>query len=84
MISAMQISNMICEVPSPYEEVFKPQRLLIRAGVKDFCIDIAESISGLAKGLLGGKEERCSHMGCHLTWNEEEESLGLSLSWFSL
>lgn len=74
MISAMQISNMICGVPSPYEEVFKPQRWLIRAAVKDFCIDIAESILGLAKGVLVGKEERCSHMGCHLTWNEEEKS----------
>lgn len=26
------------------------------------------------KGLFGARKARCSHMGCHLTWNPEEES----------
>lgn len=74
MISAMIISDMICGKQSPYEEVFTPQRLLFRAGIKDFGVDIGESVVGLTKGLFSRKETRCSHMGCHLTWNEEEES----------
>lgn len=74
MISAMIISDMICGRQNPYEAVFSPQRLLFRAGVKNLCVDIGESVAGLTKGLFGRKEVRCSHMGCHLTWNEEEES----------
>lgn len=54
--------------------VFAPQRLLIRAGLKDFFIDAGENVAGLTKGLFGKKEECCSHMGCHLAWNEEEKS----------
>lgn len=74
MISAMIISDMICGKQNPYEEVFTPQRLLFRAGIKELCVDIGESVVGLTKGLFSRKETRCSHMGCHLTWNEEEES----------
>lgn len=74
MISAMIISDMVCGKQNPYEEVFTPQRLLFRAGCKDLCVDIGESIVGLTKGFFSGKETRCSHMGCHLIWNEEEES----------
>ncbi|MBQ6786682.1 MAG: FAD-dependent oxidoreductase [Lachnospiraceae bacterium] len=74
MISAMIIRDMICGKQSPYEEVFTPQRLLFRAGIKDLCVDIGESVVGLTKGLFSRKETRCSHMGCHLTWNEEEKS----------
>ena len=74
MVSAMIISDMICGEQNPYEDVFTPQRLLIRAGVKQFFVDVGESVAGLTKGLFGRKEVRCSHMGCHLTWNEEEES----------
>lgn len=74
MVSAMIISDMICGEQNPYEDVFTPQRLLIRAGMKQFCVDVGESVAGLTKGLFGRKEVRCSHMGCHLTWNEEEES----------
>lgn len=74
MVSAMIISDMICGRQNPYEAVFSPQRLLFRAGIKNLCMDIGESVMGLTKGLFGRKETRCSHMGCHLTWNEEEES----------
>lgn len=74
MVSAMVISDMICGEQNPYEEVFTPQRLLIRAGIKNFCVDVGESVAGLTKGLFGKKEMRCRHLGCHLTWNEEEQS----------
>lgn len=74
MISAMLISDMISGRKNPYEKVFSPQRLLVRAGMKNLCIDIGESAAGLTKGLFGPKERRCRHMGCQLTWNEEEQS----------
>lgn len=74
MIAAMIISDQISGKKNPYAAVFTPQRLLFRAGIKNLCIDIGESVAGLTKGLFGKKEERCTHMGCHLTWNEEEKS----------
>lgn len=74
MVAAQLISDRICGRENPYEKVFSPQRLLVRAGIKNLCVDIGESTVGLTKGLFGGKHERCTHMGCHLEWNEEEQS----------
>lgn len=74
MLAAMIISDMICERNNPYARVFSPQRFMFRMGIKNFCIDVAESVSGLVKGLFGDKKQRCSHMGCHLEWNEEEKT----------
>ena len=74
MVSAMIISDMIVGEKNPYEDVFSPQRFLIKAGIKDFLIDAGESAWGLTKGLFVKKERKCRHMGCALTWNEDEKS----------
>ena len=74
MVSAMVISDAISGRENPWAEVFKPQRLQIKAGWKNFWIDVWESMLGLSKGLFQKKTDRCSHMGCALTWNEEEQS----------
>ena len=74
MVSAMIISDMIVGKDNPYTKVFTPQRLLIRAGYKNFFIDVWESIIGLGRGLFVKTEQRCTHMGCALHWNEEEQS----------
>ena len=47
MVSAMIISDQIIGKENPYEKVFSPQRLLIRAGYKKFLVDVWESIAGL-------------------------------------
>lgn len=54
--------------------IFSPQRIQVRAGIKNFLIDVGESIQGLTKGMLKGKKKRCPHMGCALEWNPEENS----------
>lgn len=74
MVSAMVISDAISGRENPWAEIFKPQRLQIKAGWKNFLIDVWESVLGLLKGLFKKKLDRCSHMGCALTWNEEEQS----------
>ncbi len=74
MISAMIISDMIIGEENSYAEVFSPQRLLIRAGIKHFLIDVGESAWGLMKGVFADGKHRCTHMGCGLQWNEEEQS----------
>jgi len=74
MVSAMIISDMIVGKENPYAQVFSPQRLLFKAGIKDFFIDVEESICGLTKGLFVKKDRKCRHMGCALVWNEDEKS----------
>lgn len=54
-------------------KTFSPQRLLLRAGIVNFFKDVKESTVGLSKGLFGDKECRCSHLGCRLEWNPEED-----------
>lgn len=74
MVSAMLLTSQICGECNAYEAAFSPQRLLIRAGIKNFLTDVGESIRGLSKGMFSGKERRCKHMGCRLEWNNEEDS----------
>lgn len=74
MVSAVIISNQICGIPDFYEKAFKPQRLLVRAGIKNLLVDIGESVLGLSKGLFSKKERKCPHMGCRLEWNPQEST----------
>lgn len=74
MVSAMILSGKIEGNRCYYEKVFSPQRLLVRAGIKDFIIDLFESVKGLLKGLFSRKDRTCPHMGCRLEWNNEEDS----------
>ena len=74
MIAAMEISHQIVEGERLYGRIFSPQRLFVQAGIKNFLVDIGESIMGLWKGLWAEKEHRCTHLGCELQWNEAEQS----------
>ena len=74
MVSAMIISDMICGKENPYTYVFTPQRWLFRAGWKKFAVDVWESVMGLSRGIFVKKGQKCTHMGCALEWNEEEDS----------
>lgn len=72
MVAAMLLRDILCGIENPYEEVFSPQRLNVRAGTQAFLQDVGESIKGLARGLVS--RPRCSHMGCKLVWNPQEHS----------
>lgn len=74
MVAAMIISDTIIGKTNEYRDVFTPQRMLWKAGVKSFLIDAWESSMGLIKGVFADKARRCTHMGCALVWNEEEKS----------
>ena len=74
MIAARIIADQICGCHAAYEEVFTPQRFLFRAGIRNFLVDLGESVMGLGKGLFSQKKRRCPHMGCRLEWNGEEKS----------
>ena len=74
MIAAMMISDWLTYKKSPYEAVFSPQRCLIKAGWKNLLVDMGESTLGLIKGIFVRDMHRCTHMGCGLSWNEEEQT----------
>ena len=74
MVSAVIISNQICGIPDLYEKAFSPQRMLLRAGIKNLLMDIVESVLGLGKGLFSKRERKCPHMGCRLEWNLQEQT----------
>lgn len=74
MAAAGIISDKICGIRNPYERIFSPQRVLLRAGIKNLMFDIGESVLGLTKGLFSKRQRRCRHLGCRLVWNAEEES----------
>lgn len=72
MVAATLLRDKLCGTDNPYQKLFSPQRLLVRAGIKKFLTEAGVS----AKGLMGGlfHRPRCSHMGCELEWNEDEKS----------
>ena len=74
MIAAQIISNHICQTTEIEKNIFRPQRILFLAGIKNFMIDVWESVAGLLKGFFAPKERRCRHMGCMLDWNPEEST----------
>ena len=52
MVSAMLLSDMICEKTNDYAEVFKPERFNIVAVSKNLVIDGAKSVSGLVSQII--------------------------------
>lgn len=74
MVAARILCDEICGKKNPYREVFKPQRIHIKAGLPAFLQDFGESVKGLTKGILLRRKPVCTHLGCGLEWNEEEQS----------
>ncbi len=50
MLSAMILCDRICGVDNPYEKLFAPQRLHLKASLCELLKDIGVSATGLAKG----------------------------------
>lgn len=84
MVSAMLLSDLICEEKNPYEEVFSPRRMNVRASAGNFLKEGGHAVAGLVRpkevpagqesGDMHGGRRRCPHMGCYLTWNPDEQS----------
>lgn len=73
MVAAMILRDKLCGRRNPYARVFSPQRINFRAGMKNLLVDIGVSVKGLFNGLRRSSI-RCSHMGCELKWNSDEQS----------
>ena len=74
MIAARIISDAICGRAPLYAKVFSPQRFLLRASFKDAFLDSLISVKSLVCGAFCRKSPRCSHLGCKLVWNPNEQT----------
>lgn len=72
MIAALLLRDELCGKSNPYRKLFHPQRLHVCAGIKNFLMDVGMSVRGLVRGFF--LRPRCSHMGCELAWNPDENS----------
>ena len=72
--AAMILREELCGQHNPYAKLFSPQRMNFRAGIGNLFTDLGESVRGLARGWFGKDSIQCTHMGCGLTWNEDEKT----------
>ena len=76
MVSARLLTDFITGQKNPDSEVFAPKRRITGTAVQQFFKNGLHAASGLGKGLLSTSEKRvCTHMGCRLEWNPDEEML---------
>ena len=79
MVAAMLLRDLICGVEDPYRKLFSPQRVHPLASAGAWAVDMGESAMGLTKGVIYGLDRkesthRCRHLGCGLSWNEDEQT----------
>ena len=67
MLSAMILSDLVQEKNNEYSTVFSPSRNMLKP---QLISNLGHALVGI--GRIGGK--RCSHMGCVLQWNKEEQT----------
>ncbi len=67
MVSAMVLSDMVCDKSNRYEAVFSPSRSIWRP---QLAVNALESVVGL----LTPTRPRCPHLGCALKYNRAEHS----------
>lgn len=67
MISARLLTEMICDKPSEFADVFSPARSMLK---KQLFANGLETLGSL----LYPTTKRCPHLGCALKWNKAEHS----------
>ncbi len=67
MVAAKILCDMVMEKKNDFEEVFSPQRTMVKS---QLILNGLES----AKNLLTPTTKRCPHLGCALKWNKAEHT----------
>ena len=67
MVAAKILCDMVLEKPNDFEEVFSPQRSILKP---QLLINGAETTANL----LAPTTRRCPHLGCALKWNKAEHT----------
>ncbi len=64
MIAAMILRDQICGNRNPYERLFSPQRVNLRASMGDFLHDVGMSVKGLSKGTFHRPSKGVGALSC--------------------
>lgn len=67
MVSAMILTDMVCERKNIYSDVYSPSRTILHPQLG---VNVFESV----KGLLTPTAPRCPHLGCALKYNKYEHT----------
>ncbi|MGN0612891.1 MAG: FAD-dependent oxidoreductase [Porcipelethomonas sp.] len=67
MLSAMLLSDMVCEVKNEFADIFTPSRSILKP---QLFVNGFEAV----KNLLTPTGKRCPHLGCALKWNASEHT----------
>ncbi len=73
-VASELIPDLICGKANDYERVYTPARMNVRAGARGFVEDAGYSAVNLFSGLLSKKERKCTHLGCRLQKNPDENT----------
>lgn len=80
MVASGIIPDLICGTENVYAPVFSPQRFNLNASAGNLLCNLGISSAGLVKGAIAGLNtkgkvtKRCSHLGCKLEWNADENT----------
>ncbi|MCL2003509.1 MAG: FAD-dependent oxidoreductase [Oscillospiraceae bacterium] len=74
MAAADMISDLITQGRSDFAEVFSLKGRDIGLQAKSFCKETADIAGNLLTGLTHAVEPVCTHMGCAVKWNPDEET----------
>lgn len=74
MVSAMLLTDALCGRTNQNAKVFSPQRFHAGASAKNLLVDGGYSAAGITAGLFSPPSRKCTHLGCRLNWNPEEET----------
>ncbi len=73
-VASELIADLICGMKNDYEKLYTPARMNIRAGAGKFMVDAGSSVYYLLSGLVSTKERKCTHLGCRLQKNTDENT----------
>ncbi len=74
MAAAQILTDTICGRKNDCAEIFSPQRFNASASIQNLLTDAGHSVVGLAAGAVSGPKRKCTHLGCRLQWNPDEET----------
>lgn len=75
MVSAQILADLITGEENRDAEIFSPQRTVTAGAACSFLENGGRSAKELGKRVLSGSEVKvCPHMGCALSWNQDEET----------
>lgn len=72
-ISAQIICDIITDRPNYYADIFSPERTILKS-MKQVTEVVGEAGAQYAKKFVAPFQPTCSHLGCKLSWNEDENS----------